>query len=411
MLEEFYKIHDFLVEHAHNPIRRQLMDEIDWNDRLIAIKGGRGVGKTDFLLARAREIETADRLRRESMVQVPRRGKNNEPKRPCLYINFNDLYFTKHTLVEFAGQFVKSGGQVLLVDNVFKNPNWSKELRKVHDKYRDLHVVFAASPVMRLVEDNRDLSPVVKMYNLRGFSFREYLNLQTHRNFRSYKLEEILRSHASISRELCEIIHPLDYFEDYLHHGYYPSYLENTNFDAELLKTINMMLEIDVLMIRQIDVACLPKLRKLLYIMLSQTPCSLNISNLSEEINLSRATTMNYIKYLKDARLLNMLYMEGRTFPMKPVMVYTQNPNIVHLIRGNTTSDQALYETYFYNTIHTSHKVNATERNAMFMVDGKYYFDVRVDNPERDCVRPTAIGQLEMGRGNNIPLWLFGFLY
>lgn len=411
MLEEFYKIHDFLVEHAHNPIRRQLMDQIDWNDRLIAIKGGRGVGKTDFLLARAKDIELADRIQRENAVQLPRRGKSTEPKRPCLYVNFNDLYFTKHTLVEFAGMFVKSGGRYLLVDNVFKNPNWSKELRKVHDKYRDLHVVFAASPVMRLVEDNRDLAPVVKMYNLRGFSFREYLNLQTHRNFRSYTLEEIMKSHASIARELCETIHPLDYFEDYLHHGYYPSYLENTNFDSELLKTINMMLEIDVLMIRQIDVACLPKLRKLLYIMLSQTPCSLNISNISDEIELSRATTMNYIKYLKDARLLNMLYMEGKQFPMKPVMVYTQNPNIVHLIRGNNTNRQALYETYFYNTIHTSHKVNATERNAMFVVDGKYYFDVKEKAPERDCIRPTALGQLEMGRGNNIPLWMFGMLY
>lgn len=411
MLEAFFKIHDFLVEHAHNPIRRQLMDEIDWNDRLIAIKGSRGVGKTDFLLARARDIETADRLQREQMMVLPRRGKVIEPKRPCLYINLNDLYFTQHTLVEFAGQFVKAGGQVLLVDNVFKSPTWSKELRKCHDKYRDLRVIFAASPVMRLTEDNRDLAPVVKVYNLRGFSFREYLNLQTRRNFRPYTLEEIMKNHASIAREICETIHPLDYFDDYLHHGYYPSYLENTNFDAELLKTVNMMLEVDVLIIRQIDVACLPKLRKLLYIMLSQTPCSLNISSISDEIGLSRATTMNYIKYLKDARLLNMLYLEGKQFPMKPVCVYTQNTNMVHLIAGRTIEPKDLYETYFYNTIHTSHKMNATERNAMFIIDGKYYFDVKVKAPDRDCIRPTAIGTLEMGRGNNIPLWLFGFLY
>lgn len=411
MLDAFFKIHDFLVEHAHNPIRRQLMDQIDWNDRLIAIKGARGVGKTDFLLARAREIEAEDKIAREQVVTLPRRGKVAEPKRPCLYINLNELYFTQHTLIEFSGQFVKAGGRYLLIDNVFKNPNWSKELRKCHDKYRDLHIIFAASPVMRLIEDNRDLAPVVKMYNLRGFSFREYLNLQTRRNFRSYKLEEVLKNHASIAREICEVIHPLDYFKDYLHHGYYPSYLENTNFDAELLKTINMMLEIDVLMIRQIDVACLSKLRKLLYIMLSSTPCSLNISSISDEIELSRATTMNYIKYLKDARLLNMLYMEGKSFPMKPVCVYTQNPNIVHLIPGRDVNMHDLYITYFYNTIHNCHKVNATERNAMFVVDGKFYFDVKENAPERDCIRPTAIGNLEMGRGNNIPLWLLGFLY
>lgn len=411
MLNAFFEIHDYLVEHANMPIRRQLMDEIDWNERLIAIKGGRGAGKTDFLLCRAREIEAADRVAREQRLSVPRRGKNAEPKRPCLYVNLDNLYFSAHSLIEFAGIFVKAGGKVLLVDNVFKIPTWSKELRKCHDKYRDLKIIFAASPVMRLIEDNRDLQNVVKMYNLRGFSFREYLNLQTGRNFRSYSLEEVLKNHASVAREITENIHPLEYFEDYLHHGYYPSYLENKNFDSELLKTINTMLEVDVLMIRQIDVACLPKLRKLLYLMLRQTPCSLNISTLSDEIDLSRATTMNYIKYLKDARLLNLLYMENKQFPMKPVKVYTHNTNVVHLIQERENLPQDLYETYFYNAVHACHKVNATERNAMFVVDSKFYFDVKAKAPERESIRPCAIGTLEVGRGNFIPLWLFGFLY
>lgn len=404
LLAPFFRIHDYMVEHAHVPIRRLLMDEIDWQDRLIAIKGGRGVGKTDFLLARAREIEAAEKKRLQEEVA----GKGT---RICLYVNFNDFFFTRFSLVDFAAEFVAAGGMYLIADNVFKYPNWSKELRECYDKYPELHIVFSASPVMRLIEDNKDIADVVKMYNLRGFSFREYLNLQVGLNLHPYTLEEILKDHVAIAREICNKISPLKYFEDYLHHGYYPSYLENTNFDAELLKTLNMMLEVDVLIIRQIDVACLPKLRKLLAIMLSQAPCSLNISNIAAEIELSRATTMNYIKYLKDARLLNLLYMEGRQFPMKPVKVYVQNTNIMHLETTRQIEGQSLYETYFYNTIHTCYKVNATERNAMFVVDNTYYFDVKESLPMKDSIRPCAIGKIEIGHDNFIPLWLLGFLY
>ncbi len=405
-LEAFFRIHDYLVAHSEMPIRRLLMDEIDWNERLIAIKGGRGVGKTDFLLARAKEIERAD----QEMTGVAD-GFKKGVNRPCLYVNLNNFYFTEHSLVEFAGVFVKAGGHTLLVDQMFKYPTWSKELKKCYDKYKDLHIVFCASPVMRLIEDNKDISSIVKMYNLRGFSFREYLNLQTGLRLRTYTLEEILHSHASIAREICEHVHPLDYFKDYLKHGYYPSYLERKNFEDDLLKTMNMMLEIDVLMIKQIDVACLPKLRRLLYIMLQTTPCALNISSISDEIGLSRATTMNYIKYLKDARLLNLLYTEDKTFPMKPAKVYMQNTNLLYMAHTRDLQPQDIFETFFYCALHGGHKVNATERNAMFVVDGKYYFDVKSETPTRESIRPCAIGTIETGRGNFIPLWLLGFLY
>ena len=407
MLEAFFKIHDYLIEQVQTPLRRQLMDEINWEDRLIAIKGGRGVGKTDFLLARAKALREQEL--REDELHRPRRG--TQPKRRSLYVNFNNFYFTEHSLIEFTREFYKAGGRTLLLDQMFKYPNWSRELRRCHDRYQDLHIIFSASPVMRLVEDNKDIANIVHMYNLRGFSFREYLNLQTGLNLPVFTLEQVLKTHASISRELCETIHPLKYLRDYMEHGYYPAYLEATNFEEALTRTMNMMLEIDVLMIKQIDVACIPKLRKLLYIMLKDTPCALNISNISDEIELSRATTMNYIKYLKDARLLNLLYMQGKQFPSKPLKVYMQNTNLAHMIITRELDDQSLYETFFYMCLHGAHKVNATERSAMFVVDNQYYFDVRCDNDQRDLIRPTMIGNIETGLGNAIPLWLLGFLY
>lgn len=412
MLDAFFRIHDFLVAHSFMPIRRQLMDEINWDHRLIAIKGGRGVGKTDFLLSRVKEIETEWKNTPEPVVKG--RRKKRKPlseMRPCLYVNFNDFYFTENSLLDLARQFVKEGGRYLFLDQLFKYPNWSRELKRCYNRFKDLHIIFCATPVMPIDEENNDLKDIADTYNLRGFSFREYLNLQTGLRFQSYSLEELMQRHASISREICSRVRPLDYFKAYLHHGYYPSYLESKSFEAELLKTMNSQLEVDVLMIKQIDVTCLHKLRKLMQILLREAPCALNISNISEEIGLSRATTMNYIKYLKDSRLINLLYPEDKSFPMKPTKLYIHNPNVAQMIFTREISMMDLYETYFYTAVHGAHKVNATDRSAMFIIDNKYYFDVKETSSSRDTIRPTAVGDLETGRGNQIPLWLLGFLY
>ena len=164
---------------------------------------------------------------------------------------------------------------------------------------------------MRLVEDNKDIGSIVHPYNLRGYSFREYLNITLGLKLPVYSLEDILKHHVEIAQNICQILNPLQYFGDYLHHGYYPLCLEPHDFSESLLKMMNMMLDVDILLIKQIEVSSLPKLRKLLYLMLQETPCSLNVSSLAEAIDCSRSTTMNYIKYLKDARLLNMLYPEA----------------------------------------------------------------------------------------------------
>ena len=413
VLDAFFRIHDFLVAHSFMPIKRLLMDEINWEDRLIAIKGGRGVGKTDFLLTRIKEIETEwysqPEPERKKGQRRPR--KSFKDIRPCLFISMNDFYFTKNNLVDIAGKFVKQGGRYLFLDQLFKYPNWSRELKRCHNKYKDLHIIFCATPVMPIDEDNNDLKGIVNTYNLRGFSFREYLNLQTGLRLRSYTLEELMQRHASISREICERVKPLNYFKAYLQHGYYPSYLESKSFEAELLKTMNSQLEVDVLMIKQIDVSCLHKLRKLLYLLMQDAPCALNISSMSDEIGLSRATTMNYIKYLKDSRLINLLYPEDKNFPMKPTKVYMHNPNLALMDFTRTIPTHELYETCFYTFVHGGHKVNATERSAMFIIDNKYFFDVKESASLRDTIRPTAVGEMELGRGNQMPLWLLGFLY
>ncbi len=391
MLDTFFDTHKYLIDHVEALVRRRLMDEIDWSNRLIGIKGCRGVGKTTFLLSYAKEHF----------------GSAKE----CLYVNLNNFYFTKHSLPEFAGEFVANGGKTLLLDQIFKYPDWSHDLRMCYQQYPNLHIVFTGSTVMRLTEENPDLQNIVKMYNLRGLSFREYLNLQAGKSFPVYTLQQIITGHEEIARRVAAEVNPLWYFPDYLHHGYYPFFLEKRNFTETLLKTMNMMLEVDILLIKQIDIAYLEKIRRLLYILMEETPCPLNVSRLSDEINTSRATIMNYIKYLKDARLLNLLYVEEKQYPQKPQKVYMQNTNLLYALPTRHVSELTVAETFFYNALHACHKVNATDRTAQFMVDGKQYFNVAERVTQKASFRLTAISNMEIGKNNRIPLWLFGFLY
>jgi len=307
------------------------------------------------------------------------------------------------------------GGKVLLIDQVFKYPEWSKELRYCYDNYPDLKIIFTGSSVMRLKEENPDLSGKVVSYNLRGFSFREYLNLQAGTNFEYYSLSEIIHRHNEIATEVCKQIKPLAYLESYEHHGFYPFFLEKRNFSENLLKTMNMMIEVDVLSIKQIEQSYLPKLRKLLYLLSKSIPGTPNVSQLSYEIETSRATVMNYIKYLKDARLINMLYPVDEEFPKKPAMLYMQNPNLMYAFRPVHVDMQALRETFFYNQVHKDYKVNTGQNDgAQFFIDNKYNFRIE----ENSCVNGKhfkenyyAVDGIETGEGKRIPLWLFGFLY
>ncbi len=394
-MESFFRTHRYLVEHLQPSVRRELMDEINWDDRLIGIKGSRGVGKTTFLLDYAREYY----------------GAENEK---CLYVNLNHFYFTERTLFDFASEFYRRGGKVLLIDQVFKYPNWSKELKYCYDQLPQLRIVFSGSSVMRLKEENPDLAGKVVSYHLRGFSFREYLNLMTGNNFPSYKLVDILNNHQTIAAKVYELVEPMDYFQDYLHHGFYPFFRERRNFSENLLKTMNMTLEVDVLYIKQIEQRYLPKLRKLLYLLAVSAPCSPNVSQLSKEIEISRATVMNYIKYLADARLVNMLYPMGEQFPKKPSKIYMYNSNLMHPICPvEEVNPNVVRESFFFNQLQKDNQVNAGVRGTQFLVNKKYNFKVE-DSRKLRSVQDSicyAVDNLRIGSENLIPLWLFGFLY
>lgn len=393
-MESFFRTHAYLVEHVHAPVRRALMDEIDWNDRLIGIKGTRGVGKTTFLLQYAKENFRVE-------------------DRRCLYINMNNFYFQGKGIFEFATEFHQAGGKVLLIDQVFKQPDWSAELRRCHDELPGLRIVFTGSSVMRLKEENPELHGIVKPYNLRGFSFREFLNLKAGCNLPSFTLNEILHDHEQIVRQILPAVSPLKHFQDYIHHGFYPFFLEERNFSENLLKTMNMMLEVDILLIKQIELKYLTKIKKLFYLLAVDSPTAPNISRLATEIETSRATVMNYIQYLADARLINLIFPHGAVAPKKPARIMMHNTNLMYAIYPGRQGEQDILETFFQNTMWKDHLLNKGDKGCSFFVDETLRF--RIGSGEmKKRYNPDIIyarHNIEIGHRNEIPLWLFGFLY
>ncbi|MBF1451634.1 ATP-binding protein [Prevotella pallens] len=394
-MDAFFRTHTYLVEHNYAPVRRMLMDEIDWNDQLIGIKGTRGVGKTTFLLQYAKE----------------KFGAND---RKCLYINMNNFYFQEKGISDFAGEFYRNGGRVLLIDQVFKQPNWSSDLRRCYDNYPELKIVFTGSSVMRLKEENPELNGIVKSYNLRGFSFREFLNYMSGNSFSSYSLNDIIENHEQIATQILTKINPLEYFQDYIHHGYYPFFLENRNYSENLLKTMNMMTEVDILLIKQIELKYLTKIKTLFYLLALEGPKSPNISNLAKEINTSRATVMNYIKYLSDSRLINIIYSVGQDFPKKPAKVIMNNSNLIYAIYPIHIEQQEVMETFFVNALLSKHTINEGNKCGYYIIDRNRRFRIcDAENTKMRLNNETIYVRYNMkvGKDNKIPLWLFGFLY
>ena len=278
-METFFQSHAYLVEHTNSPIRRGLMDTIDWSYRLIGIRGSRGVGRTQFLLTYAKE--------------------NFDPRlRQCLYANMNSFYFQGRKLVDFAAEFIKLGGQVLLIDQAFKLPNWREQIIECYNRFPYLRIVYSTTSVRGGDNDHTELNTLAQQYWLHGFSFREFINLRTGENFRAYTLKELLEDHKSILKSILPKVRPWEYFQQYLHHGYYPFFLESSNFTEPLLRAMNTMIDIDILFIKQIELKYLERIKKLLYLLAVSDTTAPNVSRLAEEIGTSRATVMNYLKYL-----------------------------------------------------------------------------------------------------------------
>lgn len=385
--------HNTLLKERVSTIRRGLLDQIDIRSRLIAVKGSRGVGKTNFLLDYGKEYYRDDAA--------------------CLYVNINNLFFAKEGIFNFVKHFHQHGGKILLLDQVHKYPDWDKELRACYDTFSDLQIVFTVSSTLR-VKSNEYLKDIVDMYNLSGLSFREFLELETGEKFPVYTFDEIIANHEEIAEKITQSIHPLAHFANYLRYGYYPVYLEEKSHIDYLLKNINLTLEFDIPYVNQIELKYLSKLKQLLYMAARDNNSSVNISKLSHETGISRATVQNYLNYMRNARLLTLLYDEGDDMDCgkKPRKLYLHNPNLLNAVCLDNVDTSVIRKTFFLSQLCPTNRISDSLKSD-FLVGGKHEINIRPEGTKHkhNTNVITMDDHIEQGQGNVIPLWLAGFIY
>ena len=309
-------------------------------------------------------------------------------------------------------RFYKLGGKVLLLDQIHKYPNWDRELREAYDRFPDLQIVFTASSILR-VKSNKYLHGIVEMYNLSGLSFREFLELETGYKFPVYSFEEIVEHHEEIVNDILEKVRPLAFFNNYLKYGYYPIYLEEKSHIDYLLKNINLTLEFDIPYNNQIELKYLTKLKQLLFIVANGNS-NINISKLSAQIGVSRATVLNYLHYMKNARLLTLLFDRESDDEngLKPNQVFLHNPNLLNAVCLDQTDSLMIRKTFLISQLCAVAKLNFSGNEDLF-VNQKYEISVRQQG-DKGRVRDSVIlmtDMIERGKKNVIPLWLAGFVY
>ncbi len=378
--------------------KRYLYQQINWNNRLIAIIGARGVGKTTLLLQHIKE--------------------NHNDLTEVMYISLDSLYFLKNHLSVFADEFVKLGGKYLFIDEVHKYPNWAIEVKNIYDNNPNLNIVITGSSALDIHRGKGDLSRRVVIYKMNGLSFREFISLKHKVDFSTYSLEEITVNAISIAQEINSKIKPIKLFQEYIKTGYYPFFVEQEDHYYERIEqAVSEILETDLPALEPIDYTAVYNIKKLLIIIAEIVPFKPNISKLSQQIGINRDTLVKYLHWMQRADLLLLLTSDtyGIAKMNKPEKVYLNNTNLIYALSENNSNQGTIRETFFYNQMHVMHKISYPKK-ADFMVDNKYIFEIGGKNKTQKQIAGMnnafiVADNIEYAYKNTIPVWMFGFLY
>lgn len=386
------------VNHTSAAFVRGIMDKILWDARLIGIRGARGVGKTTLLLQYMK-------------LNLPRDHR-------AIYISLDNIWFTEHKLYDFTDWFVKQGGQFLFLDEVHKYPNWSQEIKNIYDDFPDLKIVFTGSSLLEILNARADLSRRAVIYEMQGFSFREYLNRNLKLNLPVFPLEQILSSHNDLSEEVLTQVKVFEHFPSYLQKGYYPFYDEAPSlYYQKINEIINMTMEIELPLLRGVEPAFVSKVKQLLQIISESAPFVPNITKLSERIGITRKSLLAYLYALQESHLTIQLHKQasGISKLQKPDQIFLENTNLMFALSMVSVQKGHVRETFFANQLKESHKLQYSERGD-FLVKQMHTFEIGGKDKKGKQISGIdnawiVADDIEYGLKNKIPLWLFGFLY
>lgn len=396
-MDKIYEISQRLVEQSDYKNYRYLYNKIAWEDRLIMIRGPRGVGKTTMLYQ-----------------QCKLQGSKG------VYASLDQLFFNDHTIIELADYHYKHGGTHLYLDEVHLYPrsNWEQELKNIYDSYPGFHVIFTGSSLLRLNNNIGDLSRRIATYDLRGLSFREYLNFTSDFDFQSVSLEEILNNHGSIAAGISSKIRVIGEFEKYLAKGYYPFFIDTSGitYSQRVERIVLTVIDNDIPAVTDIEYETQLKLKRLLVILADKVPFIPNITMLGREMGVSRNQLMKYFGLLNEGAIIRTLSYGSTTTKSlsKPAKILFDNPSIMQAL-GIYNKMGTVRESFAASMMSSFGSVSAA-KTGDFVLNEKYLFEVGgkgkgfsqiADEPNSYVLADN----IESGFGNKIPLWLLGFIY
>lgn len=372
--------------------KRYMNGKLPWEARLVGLMGPRGIGKSTMVLQHLKEMDKA--MREKS-----------------LYMSADHSYFTTHTLVDTADQFVKEGGEWLFIDEVHKYDNWSKELKQIYDSHPDLHVFFTGSSVLDILHGEADLSRRALLFDMQGLSFREYLEMFHGIKTPERALGDILSGNVQIDG----VLHPIPFFVQYLREGYYP-FSKEGYFQQRLQQVVRLTMEVDIPQYANMSPATGKKLRRMLAIIAGNVPYKPEATGLANELKVSRNDISTYLLYMEKAGMIGQLRDEtgGMRGLGKTNKVYLDNTNLIYALSGDGANIGNVRETFFYNQTRLTEDVIASKVSDFAI--GKYTFEVGGAKKTHRQIKHVdnsyvVRDDVEYASGDILPLWSFGLLY
>lgn len=398
-MEQLFSISNLLISRTSLHFTRYLYHQINWNNRLIAIVGSRGVGKTTMILQYLKE--------------------NYGPgSSQALYVSLDNLWFSTHTLLELVDDFYQNGGKALFLDEVHKYPGWSKEIKNIYDSYPEMKVVFTGSSMLDIFHSTGDLSRRALKYTLHGMSLREFLEYEHGLKIAPLTLEELLADHAGIASGLLGSMKPIVVFKDYLKYGYFPFYKEDReDYHQRLSETVNTLIEVDLPANLDIEYQTVLKIKKLFSVIAGMVPFTPNITQLAAQVGTTRPSLLSYLDALERAQAVLLLDKEAKGLKRlaKPEKIYLGNTNYIYAFAGEQSNIGNIRETFFYSMLYVNHRVNYSDKTD-FRIDDKYSFEIGGKDKSQSQIAGVpdsfvAKDNIEIGFRNQIPIWMFGLLY
>lgn len=403
-MDALFRKHDRLLANTSMDVVRDQMGQIHWNAQIISIMGPKGVGKSTLL--------------RQYI-------KKNYPigDRRALYCSADSVDFSTRSLVELAEEFFINGGELLVVDEIHKykagTSDWSKEVKEIYELFPKLKMIVSGSSLLKLKEGDADLSRRAIKYTMPGLSFREALRFYHGLEFPKWTLADILSHPLDLWDMVASKCKPIAYFKEYLEKGYYPFLLEGEDdYFIRIEQVINYIIETELPQICKVDVANIRKVQALIKLIAEEVPFELNANKLAGSLEIGRDTVVEYLKYLGDAKVLNLLYSDKKKMGKlaKPDKVYMENPNILYALALDKADIGTVRESFAVNSLSESHLVEYGKIQGDFKVDSRYTCEIGGRSKDFSQIAGVPDSYIfaddwDIPDGAKLPLWMLGFLY